>query len=220
MALQSLLLFLSLLLSLILHEWAHAKVATLWGDPTPAVQNRLSINPLRHLDPVGTIFLALIALSGWGVGWAKPVQISPSRFKRPRCALFFVSLAGPAMNLFLAFAGWFLFALFVKFEIFALQDQGVGGLVFNFAYSFLLVNVSLFFFNLLPLAPLDGSNVLLSLLPKRLSAHLEVFFAKWGLLPLLLLLVAEWATPFKSLTKLILPAIREVVSGVRVLVQL
>ncbi len=220
MALQSLSLFLSLLLSLTLHEWAHAWVATLWGDPTPAVQNRLSINPLRHLDPVGTIFLALIALSGWGVGWAKPVQISPSRFKRPRCALFFVSLAGPAMNLFLAFAGWFLFALFVKFEMLALQDRGVGGLVFNFAYSFLLVNVSLFFFNLLPLAPLDGSNVLLSLLPKRLSAPLGVFFAKWGLLPLLMLLVAEWATPFKPLTKLILPAIREVVSGVRVLVQL
>ncbi|GGM94273.1 site-2 protease family protein [Thermus composti] len=158
--------FLALLLSLVLHEYAHAYAAFRFGDPTARRMGRLTLNPLRHLDPLGTALLLLV-----GFGWAKPVPINPLAFRAYRLGLFVVSVAGILVNLALAVA----FALLVR-GVFALDPwavalafRGEGGgalgvlaLGFYFASA---VNLVLAVFNLLPIPPLDGFKILQSLLP-------------------------------------------------------
>ena len=158
--------FAALLLSLGLHEWGHAYAAFRFGDPTPKRLGRLTLNPLRHLDPLGTALLLLL-----GFGWAKPVPINPAAFRPYRLGLFVVSVAGILLNLALAV----LFALLVR-GLFALDPLGVVqtfrgeghtaagvlALAFFFASS---INLVLAVFNLLPIPPLDGSKILQSLLP-------------------------------------------------------
>jgi Zn-dependent protease len=162
--------FSALLLSLALHEWGHAYAAYRFGDDTARRLGRLTLNPLKHLDPLGTVLLLLV-----GFGWAKPVPVNPWAFRSYRLGLFVVSIAGIAINLALAV----LFALLVR-GLFALDPWGVVltfrgegqtflgvlALAFFFASS---VNLVLAVFNLLPIPPLDGSKILQSLLP--LSWH-------------------------------------------------
>ena len=135
----------ALLIALTVHEYAHALVADSMGDPTPKAMGRLTLNPLAHLD----IF-----------GWAKPVGINPSYFRNQKEGLIKVSFAGPGANFFLAFLAAFLIAAMGKFGI---LTEGV--------YTFLLwtqlYNVWFAFFNLIPIPPLDGSKILISLLPPR-----------------------------------------------------
>lgn len=159
-----------LLLSLSLHEWGHAYAAFRFGDATAWRQGRLTLNPLRHLDPLGTLLLLLV-----GFGWAKPVPVNPGAFRAYRLGLFVVSVAGILINLFLAV----LFALLVRGLValdplgvvlaFRGEERGLVGvlaLAFYFASS---LNLVLAVFNLLPIPPLDGSKILQSLLP--LSWH-------------------------------------------------
>ncbi|GAB5602623.1 site-2 protease family protein [Thermus sp. FJN-A] len=156
----------ALVFSLVLHELGHAYAAYLFGDHTAKRQGRLTLNPLKHLDPLGTVLLLLV-----GFGWAKPVPIYPPAFRAYRLGLFAVSIAGIAINLVLAV----LFALLVR-GLFALDPLGVVltfrgeaktlvgllALAFFFASS---INLVLAVFNLLPIPPLDGSKILQSLLP-------------------------------------------------------
>ncbi|MGQ9510994.1 MAG: site-2 protease family protein [Thermaceae bacterium] len=165
-----LLVFVVLVFSLVLHELGHAYAAYAFGDETAKRQGRLSLNPLVHLDPIGTLLLLLV-----GFGWARPVPIHPPSFRRYRLGLFVVSIAGIVINLLLAVV----FALLVKL-LYALDPwavaQGFRGegasalgllaLVFYLAAS---INLVLALFNLLPIPPLDGSKILQSLLP--LSLH-------------------------------------------------
>lgn len=162
--------FLALVFSLVLHELGHAYAAYAFGDETAKRQGRLSLNPLVHLDPIGTLFLLLV-----GFGWARPVPIYPPHFRNYRLGLFVVSIAGIAVNLGLAV----LFALLVKL-LYALDPEGMvqaflglGGSPYGFlALGFHLIaslNLVLAVFNLLPIPPLDGSKILQSLLP--LSWH-------------------------------------------------
>lgn len=158
--------FSALLLSLGLHEWGHAYAAFRFGDPTPRRWGRLTPNPLRHLDPLGTVLLLLA-----GFGWAKPVPVNPGAFRRYRLGLFVVSIAGIAINLALAV----LLALLVR-GLFALDPWGVvqtfrgetktftGVLALGLFFASSL-NLVLAVFNLLPIPPLDGSKILQSLLP-------------------------------------------------------
>jgi len=158
--------FSALLLSLSLHEWGHAYAAFRFGDPTARRLGRLTLNPLRHLDPLGTVLLLLV-----GFGWARPVPVNPGAFRRYRLGLFVVSVAGIAVNLALAV----LFALCVR-GLFALDPWGVvqtfrgeaqtatGVLALGLFYASSL-NLVLAVFNLLPIPPLDGSKILQSLLP-------------------------------------------------------
>ena len=145
----------ALLIAITIHEYAHAQTAEAMGDPTPRFMGRLTFNPLAHLDPIGALMLIVA-----GFGWAKPVGINPNNFRNRREGILKVSFAGPAANLFLCFLAALIVALMTKFGV---MTKGV--------YSFLLwtqlYNVWFAFFNLIPIPPLDGSKILISLLPPR-----------------------------------------------------
>ena len=135
--------------SLALHELAHAYVAWKLGDPTAREQGRLTLNPIAHLDPLGTLMFALTALlAGVPFGWAKPVPVDPRNFRRPKEGMALVAVAGPAMNFVLA-----LVALAV------LRHAELDGRAFNVVALGYLVNVILGVFNLIPVPPLDGSRI-------------------------------------------------------------
>jgi Zn-dependent protease len=135
--------------SLALHELAHAYVAWRLGDPTAKEQGRLTLNPIAHLDPLGTLMFALTALlAGVPFGWAKPVPVDPRNFRRPKEGMALVAVAGPAMNFILA-----LVALAV------LRHAELDGRAFNVVGLAYLVNVILGLFNLIPIPPLDGSRI-------------------------------------------------------------
>jgi Zn-dependent protease len=148
-----------LFVSLPAHELAHAAMATAFGDPTPRLQGRLTFNPLRHLDPMGSLLL-LVA----GFGWAKPVQVDPTLLRqRSPAALALVSVAGPGTNLLLALLGSALFRLHVLslYWTYSSSFPSAG----QFFSEFVLINLVLMLFNLIPIAPLDGEEVLAVFLP-------------------------------------------------------
>lgn len=155
----------SLLPALTLHEWAHGYMAYKLGDNTAKADGRLSLNPLDHLDPAGTLMMLLV-----GFGWAKPVPVNTRYFKKPRRDFALTSLAGPLMNFIAAFVSALLYVLTLRICI----HNGFVGMVpiaieMVFYYSMML-NLGLGLFNLIPLPPLDGSNILMCLLPHRAAA--------------------------------------------------
>lgn len=155
-----------------LHEFAHAYAADLQGDRLPRAMGRLSLNPARHLDPLGTILIALV-----GFGWGKPVEFRPQALSSKRFGPALVALAGPMMNLVLAFAA----ALVYAFGRFSEFDEATFPLFLRLFFS---INVFLAVFNLIPLPPLDGSRLLTIFLPP--SKHNIIFFLdRYGFLILL-----------------------------------
>jgi Zn-dependent protease len=140
----------ALLIAITFHEYAHGRMAYAWGDPTAKLAGRLTLNPLAHLDPIGLLMLWVARF-----GWAKPVPIDPRNFSDYRKGLFWVSLAGPGMNLLLGFIAAFLLVFF-----------GNRGSVYTaIMENLLLYNVYLAVFNIIPLPPLDGSKILSTFLP-------------------------------------------------------
>jgi len=147
---------------IVTHECAHGYVAYLFGDRTAKDAGRLTLNPLRHADPVGTvIFPAILILMHSPVvfGWAKPVPINPRNFKNPRQGLFFSALAGPAANFGLAV----IFAFIFKMGLFAPHS-----VLWTFLLTGIIISLVLGIFNLIPIPPLDGSNIIMSILPLKL----------------------------------------------------
>ena len=161
-----------LIIAIVFHEVAHGWVANAFGDPTARRMNRLSFNPIRHVDPVGTVLLPLVlAIAHAPVfGWAKPVPVVASRMRNPRWNMMLVALAGPAMNLALATAAALALALFVALWHGGIPT-GVAGFALDNLINFVIINVSLAVFNLLPVPPFDGGHVVEGLLPRSLSPY-------------------------------------------------
>jgi Zn-dependent protease len=147
----------AILFGLTIHEFSHGWVAWRLGDPTAKMMGRLTLNPLKHLDPIGTIALFLFRF-----GWAKPVPIDPRNFRHPTRDMAISGLAGPAANLLTAAAAGLILRMLDLFH--------VGGFALTLTYYFVLFNLILCFFNLLPIPPLDGSRLLYHLLPPNLAA--------------------------------------------------
>lgn len=158
-----------LVIAIVFHEVAHGWVAKWLGDPTAAEQRRLSFNPLRHVDPVGTVILPLgLAVAGAPVfGWAKPVPVVAQRLRHPRTGMMLVALAGPGMNLLLAVVGAVLLGVLGAGG--DALPPGVLRFLGEATLSFVVVNVFLAIFNLLPLPPFDGGHVVEGLLPRPLA---------------------------------------------------
>jgi Zn-dependent protease len=170
------LLAVALILAISLHEFAHALAADLQGDRLPRAMGRVSLNPARHLDPLGTLLIFLV-----GFGWGKPVEFRPQALSSRRFGGAIVALAGPMMNLFLAvIAG---FAL-----VPACSSGSTNEAILDFLLTFMAINVLLAVFNLLPLPPLDGSRLLTIFLPPS-KQHILYFLDRYGLIILLVLVL-------------------------------
>jgi Zn-dependent protease len=148
-----------------LHEAAHGYVARYFGDPTAADEGRVSINPLRHIDPLGTVLLPLFAywLIQLPFGYAKPVPVDYSRLRNPRRDAALVAFAGPAANFAMGML-WALLGMMVDFR---------HPLLWQMAQAGVLVNAAMFVFNMIPVPPLDGGEILMSLLPRRFARKME-----------------------------------------------
>jgi Zn-dependent protease len=150
---------LAFVISITIHEFAHAYTATLLGDPTPRDQGRVTLNPIAHLDPIGFLFLIFIALTGFGLGWGKPVSFNPYRIRWGKHGVALVAAAGPISNVILALV------LAVPQRIFATGFHTLPPNVQTFVNTLITLNIALAAFNLVPLPPLDGLKILTGILP-------------------------------------------------------
>jgi Zn-dependent protease len=164
------------------HEFAHAKRAQLAGDPTPEMNNRVTLNPLAHYDIIGTTAIFLV-----GMGWGKPVPVNPMNFRRPRYDEIMVSAWGGFANLITA-------AVFgVAWQI--LRSQGLGEEYAIIFHSCVFCGLMLAFFNFIPIYPLDGSHILIALLPTDKAMRLETWYRRFGMILLMALIFLPFRGP-------------------------
>ena len=189
----------SLLIAITGHEFAHAWVAFRNGDPTAAQRGRLSLNPLAHLDPLGTLAIFLI-----GFGWGRPVPVNRSLLRHPRADLW-VSAAGPLSNLLMAASVGLLVRLPAMWN--AIEAVGFAPAAGVFVPVFVQMNIMLAVFNFLPIGPLDGSHVLENLLPIGPSLRFQRFNAGYGNLLLLGLILLGRVLPVSPLSVVLNPPI-------------
>jgi Zn-dependent protease len=178
------------LFSIIVHEVAHGWIANRLGDDTAKRMGRLTLNPISHIDPIGTIILPafMIIIGGPVFGWAKPVPFNPNNFKRnidPRNGVVWVALAGPSSNLLIAFVTSFIYVAALK--LFSPLPYLTYFIVMNVAQALISVNLMLGCFNLIPIPPLDGSKILMRFLPRKYAYYL-LEFERYGFLVLAILL--------------------------------
>jgi len=187
---QILILLPPILLALTFHEWAHAWTANRLGDPTARLHGRLSLNPLVHLDPIGTLVLFITQR----VGWAKPVPVDTRYLRDPKRDLFWIASAGPLANLTMALA----LGIIIRLEgperfIYAYRSyvnsiplEGIGEILSVMVYLGFIINIILAWFNMIPIPPLDGSKVIMRFLsPEATSSYLQ--FSRYSFLILLLM---------------------------------
>ena len=184
-----------LLCSLTVHEMAHAVTADWFGDPTARRLGRISLNPLVHLDPVGSVLLPLVGYfaGGFVFGWAKPVPVNTANLKNHRRDFLVIAAAGPASNIALAIGASVLLGA-VPGGLGA--SEGVAGALASFGFTMLQLNLLLAVFNMLPIPPLDGGNVLAGLLPETLAAGYDRLIRPYGFLILIVLMVTGWLYTF------------------------
>jgi len=184
-----------LIMSIVLHEVAHGYSAYLLGDDTARRSGRLTLNPIKHLDPFGSVILPLFMIimnTGFFIGWAKPVPYNPANLRNGKRGDFIVAISGVAVNLMIAI----IFGLLMRFgPMLGLPLYADGSSTINPFYQIstiiVLMNLVLAFFNLIPIPPLDGSKILFSLLPARLR-YVENFLERWGLFLLVFFIVFIW----------------------------
>ncbi len=170
-------------MSVVVHEVAHGYVASLLGDQTARYAGRLTLNPIKHLDPIGSVIVPLItSMGGFIFGWAKPVPVNPYNLRPQRWGEFWVAAAGPLSNIVLALA----FSAVIRFGGSTLPESFVA-----ICSSIVLINLVLAFFNLVPIPPLDGSKVLFSLLPIHLG-KIRDFLERYSLFLVLIFILFLW----------------------------
>ncbi len=167
----------ALIIAITIHEFAHAYAADRLGDPTPRVQKRLTLNPLSHLDPLGTLLILFAP-----IGWGKPVQFDPYNLENPRRDAAIISFAGPLSNIILAS----ILALILHFLF---QTGGINEFIGGLLFQLIVLNVSLAIFNLIPIHPLDGGKILVGLLPDDLAPQWDKIMNQYGLYILLFLVL-------------------------------
>jgi len=185
-----------LVISISVHEFSHAIAADRLGDSTPRNQGRITLNPLAHLDKLGSLMILLSSLAGFGIGWGKPVQVNPYAFRTtPRAGMGIVAIAGPISNLILAT---------LAAVVLRVLGPSAPEMLYLFLFLWVQTNVALALFNLIPVFPLDGYNIFLAILEalkQDWSLRLAFFWQKqvqYGPMLLLLLLVVDRIAPALS----------------------
>lgn len=175
-----------LIMSVVIHEVSHGYAALALGDPTAKYQGRLTLNPISHLDPIGSFFVPLIGYfaGGFIVGWAKPVPFNPYNLRNQRWGEALVAVAGPISNIALAI----LFGLTIRFLP---EYINISQSFLNLASSVVLINIILAIFNLIPIPPLDGSKILFAFLPYKWQT-LRQSFERFGLILVFIFILFIW----------------------------
>ena len=185
-----------LIFSLCFHEFSHGYIAYKLGDHTAARNGRLTLNPLAHLDPIGSLMILFV-----GFGWAKPVPVNPVNFSNPRLDMMKVAFAGPASNLLLAFTGGLMMRLVNIVGL--LQSE----MFIQTLYYFIFINISLTVFNMIPVAPLDGSQIFGNMISKN-NPELAWKLQMYGPKILMGIILIGMVTPFSVLGFLMMPFVK------------
>ena len=185
-----------LIFSLCFHEFSHGYIAYKLGDHTAARNGRLTLNPLAHLDPIGSLMILFV-----GFGWAKPVPVNPVNFSNPRLDMMKVAFAGPASNLILAFTGGLIMRLVNNLGL--LQSE----MFIQTLYFFIFINISLAVFNMIPVAPLDGSQIFGNMISKN-NPELALKLQIYGPKILMGVILIGMVTPFSVLGFLMMPFVK------------
>lgn len=186
---ETLYLIIGLVIAITIHEFSHALAADRLGDPTPRSQGRLTLNPLAHLDPLGTLMLFLVHF-----GWGKPVIFDPYNLAHPRRDAGVISIAGPASNLLLAI-----------FLSLGLRLLPLPIHLYPFFYTVIILNISLAVFNLVPVYPLDGEKILAAILPRDLAYEYQAVMTRYGTIILIFMILPLFGS--SVIISLISPAI-------------
>ena len=176
----------AIILALTVHELCHGLMAYKLGDTTAKHDGRLSLNPMRHIDPIGIICLLFLHF-----GWAKPVMVNPGRFSYPKFDMALTAFAGPLSN--------FITALITTLIFYPLANNiAVSNIITSFLYALIIVNISLGTFNMLPIPPLDGSKIFAAILPDKLYFQFISFGSRFGMILLLILVWTNLLSGFMS----------------------
>ncbi len=206
---QTVFFLLALVISISVHEFSHAWAAYEMGDPTARNLGRLTLNPLAHFDPLGALMIVFMSISGWGIGWGKPVPVNPYNLRgNPRAGMGLTAAVGPFSNLVLGV----LFAVPLRLRL------DLPAPVWLFLYTMVITNVSLAIFNLIPLPPLDGFSVVQGILSTLRTRQAREWvnaldrLAPYGPVLLLALLSLSWFSPVKPLSWLMSGPIRAILN--------
>ena len=196
----------ALIAALTIHEYAHARAAVAMGDPTPKFLGRVTLNPIPHIDPIGLLLLFIA-----GFGWAKPVEVNHRNFRDGRKGMFVVSLAGAGANIALGFVAWFLLMLLGELNLIGMVWQKTLWQLYRYNLMFAV-------FNLIPIPPLDGSKVLMSLLPGHLAYQYQKLepYANYILIALVLIpgLLSTIVTPFYRIIEFVIRGTASLILGI------
>jgi Zn-dependent protease len=204
--------------AIVIHEFAHAKFADLAGDPTPRYFGRVTLNPLRHLDPIGSIMIVVSSLSGFGIGWGKPCPVNPSKMRNPRWDHFISVIAGPLSNLLQAVVYALVLRILIATRTMSLEEivggfdqagfqPNILGLILFYG---VIVNIGLFVFNMIPIGPLDGHWLVGTFLPERQRLQWYQFNRGLGSILFLLLVLVPSGSQFDILGRFMWPIVMRI----------